>query len=129
MTVNKMPTSSTPTRATKYVLTKATELIEDGYRKILCGYCGWKWIPRKVVPKQCPNCKRGISASEEMIVILRKKIMARLPEVEDVREVVPDFFTPQCSECGEEASGRYKGKFLCANCLIDAIKGDGVVQG
>lgn len=23
-----------------------------------CGKCGYQWIPRVEVPKQCPSCKR-----------------------------------------------------------------------
>ena len=110
----------------KSVLTKAEEVIEHGVRMLICGHCGYKWPPRKRVPKQCPNCKRTISASQEMVDIHRQKIIARLPEIKDVHTVVPEYFTPQC-ECGEEATASFDGKFMCGNCLIEAMKRRGLV--
>jgi len=111
----------------RLVLTNAEEAVENGTRVLQCGFCGYKWAPRKKVPKQCPNCKRNISASQEMVDIHRKKVIARLPLVKDVRTVVPDYFTPQC-ECGEEATVSFDGRFMCGKCLNDELKRRGLAE-
>jgi len=109
------------------VLAYATEVIVDGVRKLKCSHCGNVWTPRKVTPRQCPNCKRTVSVSGEMVDIKRHKVLAGLPEVKAVREVVPEYFTPQCVLCGGEATTQYKGNFLCGGCLVEEMKRDGLV--
>jgi len=57
----------------------------------------------------------------------REKIIASLPEVGDLRDSVPSFFTPECVNDGEEATGKYKGRFLCKECLQKAMQDDGLI--
>lgn len=109
------------------VLVNAEVIVEDGVRKIKCNFCGYKWEPRKRVPKACPACKRTISATNDMLELRRQKVIASLPSVGDVRDEVPEFFTPECQQCGEEATGRYKGRFLCGECIAKELQSDGVI--
>lgn len=107
---------------------RATEFFKDGERWLRCHHCGYEWPPRKKFPKQCPACKRSIYISEKMEQKQMEKITARLPETGDVREVVPDIFTPQCVRCGGDATVTYKKMFYCGVCVIVKMKEDGVIE-
>ena len=41
--------------------TKTYEEDEIEFNKNKCKKCGYKWIPRVKLSKQCPNCKRQIN--------------------------------------------------------------------
>ena len=114
---------------TELVLIHGEAIMEDGVRKIVCGFCGWKWTPRKKTPKACPSCKRHLTATDDMLDIRRKKIIATLPEIGDVREAVPDYFTPECITCHNEATIKFKGSFYCGSCVMDKMRETGVIEG
>lgn len=107
---------------------KATEFVRDEQRWLRCHYCGYEWPPRVEAPKQCPSCKRHIYMSDEMEEITRNRVLKKLPELRDIKEVVPDIFTPQCVSCGEDATAQYKKMFYCGRCVVQKMKGDGVLE-
>lgn len=107
---------------------KASEEIIDGVRWLTCHYCGYRWSPRVKYPRQCPSCKRHIYLSDEMEDKQREKVLKRFPKIADVREVVPDIFTPQCVICGADATVQYKKLFYCGRCVMDKMERDGVIE-
>ena len=107
---------------------KADESIVKGKRVLKCNYCGYEWSPRKATPKQCPQCKRVIIVTNNMAEITRGKILASLPEVGDVKQAVPEYFTPECVRCGKEAEVTYRKNFMCGMCAVEQMKEDGVIK-
>jgi hypothetical protein len=110
------------------LLVNAEAEIVDGERILTCKLCGYRWTPRVSTPKQCPNCKRTISANEHMVDIKRQKVLAALPEINNVKDIVPEYFTPQCSQCPEEATVQIDGLFYCGACAIDRMREKGMVK-
>jgi len=66
--------------------------------------------------------------SDEMEEKHREKVLNKLPQLGDVREVVPDIFTPQCVTCGDDATVQYKKMFYCGRCGVRKMKDDGVLE-
>jgi predicted Zn-ribbon and HTH transcriptional regulator len=46
-------------------------------QKNKCESCGYEWFPRVEKPRQCPNCKRQIKYSPQMVSDSKLKVISK----------------------------------------------------
>jgi len=103
-------------------LTKATIEVVDEVTYFTCHGCGYRWRPRKQNPVECPCCKVHLRVSQMMADKIKEKNAPA--EIQDVKSIMPEFFTATCvfEECEEDAVAKFSGQMLCELHLLRMLK-------